>query len=675
MNRHLTEQQLIDYQFKLASEAGLNEVRTHLETCAACRRKLEQLARKFASLDLLREEIKASEALVAKTVANAAARSVKRTISLPRFRWFGATAAAVIVGFALLLVSKFGPPPQPHAYPTNAPIQQEEAPAIRAKSKSAGEPEQVTAKEVAGGAQDKLSVSAAAKPQMAPAPTPPGVSLKDKGLARSGPGPVGAGLKPARPAPEETPHGVTTNVPAAAPPVARLGAIEEKPPFAPASAIELVVLPRRDNVQLTIYNAADLTLVRERRNLTLKRGWNWLQFMWAGTLIDPTSLALEPLEHKGEVEVRQLVFPPRLRELGRWLIHSEVSGQVPFEMTYLTSGLSWRAFYMGTLAQDEKTMHLDSYVRVANQSGEDYENAETRLIVGQVHLLDQIAELAKRQYPYGVPTPPPTGMMGGMGGFGGALYDKDVSGQELNYPRAWKELGALRPKEIRKEGLSEYFLYTIEGTETIPNEWGKRLLSLQADDIPVTSLHKYDEERWGGQTVQFLSFANDEEHKLGQTPLPDGMVRIYGRADAEGHLSYVGGTDVKYIPVGEEIELDLGPARLVEVKPELMDYRTENHTFDRDGNVSGWDEVQTWRIEVTNARTLPVEIEVTRGFETSYWSLKQENQGVSYEKYDVNHARFKLTAEPRRKRAFEYTVTTYHGAREQSLANVQGSRK
>ena len=161
------------------------------------------------------------------------------------------------------------------------------------------------------------------------------------------------------------------------------GVIPEQPPFAPASAIELVTLPRRENVQLTIYNSADLTLVRERRNLTLKKGWNWLQFMWANTLIDPTSLSLEPLEQKDKINMQQLVFPARLRELGRWLIRSEISGQVPFEITYFTSGLSWRAFYMGTLAQDEKTMHLEGYVRVDNNSGEDYENAQTRLIVGK----------------------------------------------------------------------------------------------------------------------------------------------------------------------------------------------------------------------------------------------------------------------------------------------------
>ena len=76
---------------------------------------------------------------------------------------------------------------------------------------------------------------------------------------------------------------------------------------------------------------------------------------------------------------------------------------MPFELTYFTSGLAWRAFYMGTLSQDEKTMRLEGYVRINNGSGEDYEDAQTRLVVGRVHLLDQIAELAKRQYPYGSP--------------------------------------------------------------------------------------------------------------------------------------------------------------------------------------------------------------------------------------------------------------------------------
>ncbi|UCE50718.1 MAG: DUF4139 domain-containing protein, partial [Phycisphaerales bacterium] len=382
----------------------------------------------------------------------------------------------------------------------------------------------------------------------------------------------------------------------------------------------------------------------------------------ANTLIDPTSLSLEPLEQVSRIDVQQLVFPARLRELGRWLIRSEISGQVPFEITYFTSGLTWRAFYMGTLSQDEKKMRLQGYVRVANNSGEDYENAKTRLLVGKVHLLDQIAELAQRRHPYGSPATAPGinvldldvsrfGRMGG--GYGGGMAGMGAM------------FGGMRPKEIRKEGLSEYFLYTIEGTETIPDKWGKRLPSFDVEDIDVESLYKYDEERWGNHAIRFVSFANDDEHNLGQTPIPDGSVKIYGNASDEGYLSYVGGTNIKYIPVGEEVELNLGPARLVEVEPKLMEFKTDNYVFDHNDNVAGWDELRTWEIEITNTRKLPVEIEITRGFGMPYWTLQTD---VPYEKHDATHARFETRLQPQSRQLLSYALTTYHGRREEQVS-------
>ena len=434
--------------------------------------------------------------------------------------------------------------------------------------------------------------------------------------------------------------------------------------------IDLVTLPSRDKAQLTIYNSADLTLVRERRNLTLKNSWNWLQLAWANTLIDPTSLTLEPKEQIDKIDIRQLVFPARTQQVGQWLIYSQVDGKVAFEITYFTSGLAWRAFYMGTLTKDEKTMRLEGYVRVDNNSGEDYENAQTRVIVGKVHLLDQIAELAKRQYPYGAP-PRMHGIRGGYGGGywyeGADKRDAALLGKMLATGVALDAYEPLAPKEIKKEGLSEYFLYTIEGTETIPDKWGKRLLSFETEDIPVKSLYKYDEERWGTETIRFVAFTNDEKHNLGDTPIPDGDVKIYSQVDDLGFLSYVGGTGIKYIPVNEEVELNLGPARLVTVEPKLMYFKTENYLFDTKGNVAGWDDVQTWQIEVTNTRTLPIEIEITRAFGTAYWQMKFDQKDISYEKYDVTHVRFKLNLEPRNKRTYEYTVRTYHGTREQAM--------
>ncbi|MHC4889397.1 MAG: DUF4139 domain-containing protein, partial [Planctomycetota bacterium] len=413
---------------------------------------------------------------------------------------------------------------------------------------------------------------------------------------------------------------------------------------------------------LTIYNSADMTLVRESRDLTLKNGENKLQFSWANTLIDPTSLEMLPKANADKIDIADLTYPPRVRNLGLWNIKSGVSGKVPVEITYLTSGLSWRAFYMGTLTEDEKTMRLKGYVRVTNNSGEDYENAQTRLIVGKVHILDEIAQLARRQYPYGKPgeVRPP----------GGAVtWERQAGKQEmLDYAQWAIRDVARKPKEIKKEGLSEYFLYTIEGTETIPTGWSKRLLSFDVDEVPVVNLYKYEEERYGSSVVRFLSFKNDEEHKLGDTPIPGGMLKVYRNVDEQEHLGYVGQSNFKYIPVDEDVELNLGPVANVVVEPTLMAYRTENYRFDRRGNISGWDEIRKFKIEVRNTRELGVKVEIQRNFNTPYWKLEKSGEFDKFEKVDLDTVKFTLILEPRSKKKFEYALTTYLGVRREEAS-------
>jgi hypothetical protein len=610
MKAHLTEQELIKYQFELASDVRIGEISGHLEECSLCREHLERLQRKFSSLELLREEVTVSEELISRIVEQAGSTrgGVRpRFIRFKKPAWLGAVAAVLLMG-TLLLVAHLG----------------------RDRRASREGPE-VVSKPV-----EDYSLMYVKKEEI---PRDPGMGLKDttkeqplleiakyEGVLSKRSTDVGG-----RKLIEDK--------------------ISERPPFAPASAIELVVLPRRDKVQLTIYNSADLTLVRERRNLTLKRGWNWLQFMWANTLIDPTSLNLEPLAQADKIDIQQLVFPARLRELGRWLIRSEVRGQVPFEITYFTSGLNWRAFYMGTLAEDEKTMQLQGYVRVGNNSGEDYDNAQTRLIVGKIHQLDKVVELAKRRYPYGRP--------------GVVEYDKAMRDLKLDVGFVSYAFDAFgdddaegfgiaggRPKEIRKEGLSEYFLYTIEGTETIANKWGKRLISFDVDEVPVVNLYKYEEERYGRSIVRFLSFINDEEHKLGDTPIPGGLLKVYRNTDNQGHLSYTGRSSFKYIPVDEDVEL-------------------KNYMFDRKRNISGWDEVRKFKIEVRNTRDIGAKVEIKRNFPTQYWNLEKSGDFGEFEKVDLDTVKFTLILKPRSKQVFEYVLTTYHGERQEDRTGAR----
>jgi len=409
--------------------------------------------------------------------------------------------------------------------------------------------------------------------------------------------------------------------------------------------VDLVTLPSRDTVQLTIYNSADMTLVRESRALTLRDGPNKLQFSWANTLIDPTSLEMLPRANADKIDIAELVFPPRVRNLGLWNI----------------SGLSWRAFYMGTLTEDEKTMRLQGYVRVTNNSGEDYENAQTRLIVGKVHLLDEIAQLARRQYPYGRP---------GEGIVMEKLEERALKSAKRMLSRESFSMApapaAARPKEITKEGLSEYFLYTIEGTETIPTGWSKRLMSFDIEDVPVVNLYKFEQQRYGNSVVRFLSFKNDEEHELGDTPIPGGILKVYRSVGDAGHLSYTGQSSFKYIPVDEDVELNLGAVANVVVEPKLMNFESENYTFDRRGNVSGWDEIRTFSIEVRNTRDVAVKVEIKRNFNTQYWDLTESGDSGQFDKEDLDTVKFTLVLEPRSAKQFQYVVRTYQGQRREN---------
>ncbi len=425
--------------------------------------------------------------------------------------------------------------------------------------------------------------------------------------------------------------------------------------------VDLVTLPPRDTMQLTIYNSADMTLVRESRALTLKHGENALQFSWENTLIDPTSLEMVPKGVAGAIDIAELVYLPRVKNLGLWNVRSEASIKTPVEISYLTSGLSWRAFYMGTLTPDEKVMRLQAYVRVTNNSGEDYENAQVRLIVGQVHILDQIAELARREYPYGRPgeVMPLSSLKAGVAG------KKEMERLDRPAGKALLALSLAAPKQIVKEGLSEYFLYTIEGTETIPNGWSKRLLSFDIDEIPVINLYKYEEERYRSNVMRFLSFKNDKEHRLGRTPIPGGVLKVYRAADAQEHLSYAGQSAFKYIPVNEDVELNLGAVSDVVVEPTLMEVRTDNYRFDRNRNIAGWDQIQTFEITAKNTRDIPVKVEIRRNFPTTFWTLQRSGTVEEYEKVDQDTVKFSLLLQPRSERKFQYTLTTYNGTRMQ----------
>src|SRR5438270_8160862 len=89
---------------------------------------------------------------------------------------------------------------------------------------------------------------------------------------------------------------------------------------APALArnVDLSTVPKRNSVALTIYNSEDLTLVRETRTVTFKKGVNPLQFSWANTLIDPSSVELRFVSQADKLDVLDTTFPHDKPQMLYW---------------------------------------------------------------------------------------------------------------------------------------------------------------------------------------------------------------------------------------------------------------------------------------------------------------------------------------------------------------------
>jgi hypothetical protein len=192
---------------------------------------------------------------------------------------------------------------------------------------------------------------------------------------------------------------------------------------------------------------------------------------------------------------------------------------------------------------------------------------------------------------------------------------------------------ASQPKEIIKEGLSEYFVFSIEGTETIRNGWSKRMRAIEAGKVPLKIQYRYRPAEYGDQLVRMYLMTNDKPSKLGDTPLPDGIVRVFKESGrAGGGLSYVTQQPIKYIPIGDKIELNLG--RDPEVVFDLIKRKTfrdniwvqihgvsvfrqvqgQGIDVDERSSVAGWDDHEIYTQRIRNYTSKSIDVEVRRPF-------------------------------------------------------------
>ncbi|MCI5130390.1 MAG: DUF4139 domain-containing protein [Candidatus Electrothrix sp. EH2] len=246
----------------------------------------------------------------------------------------------------------------------------------------------------------------------------------------------------------------------------------------------------------------------------------------------------------------RLIFPSvpenlRDRPTLTMLVDSTSEEAQPVVLSYLTGGLSWQADYVAELGPDDTSLDLNGWVTLNNESGATYENAQLKLVAGDVN------RVKKRIQPAVMRTRAL------------AVDAETASG-------------------MAEESMFEYHLYTLARPTTIKEKQSKQVALMQADSVQVKKEFVLDgrdyyySNRAGdlGKKLKvgvFIKLKNSKEAGIGQ-PLPAGVMRVY-KKDSSGSLQFVGEDRIDHTPENETIRLKLGDAFDVTADKKQTDFK------------------------------------------------------------------------------------------------------
>jgi hypothetical protein len=220
------------------------------------------------------------------------------------------------------------------------------------------------------------------------------------------------------------------------------------------------------------------------------------------------------------------------------------------ELTYLTSGLNWKADYTAELSPTDDRIDLRGLITLQNSSGTAYRDASVQLVAGDVNVVRNAFQ-------------PPAAQL--------------------------QTIGRTQARSVAQEALLEYHLYTLPRHTTVLDNQTKQVELLTAPNVAVTkTLELRGNPYYYRQSVAdlgdrlkvstYLSFRN-EGGDLG-IPLPKGAVRVYKRDNA-GTAQFVGSDNIDHTPKGETVRLHLGDSFDVTAHKKQTDYKVVSSSEDR----------------------------------------------------------------------------------------------
>lgn len=141
--------------------------------------------------------------------------------------------------------------------------------------------------------------------------------------------------------------------------------------------IKLITLPVREHVEIQLENE-NTTIIEEERIVPLKKGNNDIDFSWHNTSIRPETIVFRVFPDKQDLlktNVLSVSYPPNESAL-TWKVSASHNGSARVRITYAINQMDKKYHYIARVNQDESMMDLSQFIKVRNQSGEEFINAK-----------------------------------------------------------------------------------------------------------------------------------------------------------------------------------------------------------------------------------------------------------------------------------------------------------
>jgi hypothetical protein len=317
-----------------------------------------------------------------------------------------------------------------------------------------------------------------------------------------------------------------------------------------------------------------------------------------------------------------------------WLLETDKPGAIDAELSYVSGGMNWHADYNLVVADgaanQTNLVDLVGWITMQNQSGKTFENAQIKLMAGDVNKI--------------LPAPVAMNM---------AAVAKGRMADEAMSP------------VVQEKSFDEFHLYTLQRPTTLHDEETKQVEFVSATGIRSQRLYVYD----GAQIAQYTyynpeqirqdptygtqsnpkvfvmqEFKNSEANHLG-IPLPKGRLRFY-RRDTDGHLEFIGENSIDHTPKDETLRLYTGNAFDIVGERKRTNYHVETSQRWMD---------ESFEIRVRNHKKEAASVRVVEHlYRCNNWKLAE--QSTASRKIDAQTIEFPITVKPDGEAVVTYTV-------------------